>query len=155
MVNKAIIIGNLGADPKVEFTPGGQAVCKFPVATSRKWTDGQGQKQEKTTWHNVVVWGKQAETCGQYLAKGRPVFVEGEIDNRTYEKKDGTKGYSSDIIARDVRFLGGGRDDAQHSPHGRGAAVPPGQGGGGDTMADSDDIPFVAPFWSLRGQDVA
>lgn len=107
MVNKAIIVGNLGKDPTVEFVGNGNPVCKFPVATSRKWTDKSGQKQEKTTWHNVVVWGKQAETCGQYLAKGRTVYVEGEIENRTYEKADGTKGYASEIIARDVRFLGG------------------------------------------------
>lgn len=105
MVNKAIIIGNLGKAPEVKFTAGGEAVCKFPVATSKKWTDKSGQKQEKTCWHSVVVWGKQAESCGQYLEKGSKVYVEGEIDNRTYEKADGTKGYASEIIARDVRFL--------------------------------------------------
>lgn len=83
MVNRAIIIGNLGRDPEVKFTPSGKAVCKFSVATTEKWTDQQGQKQEATVWHSIVVWGKQAETCGQYLAKGRQVFVEGKIDNRS------------------------------------------------------------------------
>ncbi len=109
MVNKAIIIGNLGRDPEVRFTPSGRAVAKFSVATTEKWTDQQGQKQEKTEWHNIVVWGKQAETCGQYLAKGRQVFVEGRITNRSYDDKDGNKSYITEIIARDVRFLGGGR----------------------------------------------
>ncbi|MBX3023335.1 single-stranded DNA-binding protein [bacterium] len=140
MVNKAIIIGNLGRDPEVRFTPSGRAVAKFSVATTERWTDQNGQKQEKTEWHNIVVWGKQAETCGQYLAKGRQVYVEGRITNRSYDDKDGNKKYITEIIARDVRFLGG-----------------PGQGsGGGAGMRDSgfsapagedapppdDDIPF-------------
>lgn len=106
MVNKATIIGNLGRDPEVRFTPGGQAVCKFSVATTEKWTK-DGEKKEETTWHNVVVWGKQAETCGQYLAKGRQVYVEGKIINRSYDDKDGNKKYITEIVARDVRFLGG------------------------------------------------
>ncbi|HSQ00482.1 MAG TPA: single-stranded DNA-binding protein [Candidatus Dormibacteraeota bacterium] len=140
MVNKAILIGNLGRDPEVRFTPSGRAVAKFSVATTEKWTDQNGQKQEKTEWHNIVVWGKQAETCGQYLAKGRQVFIEGRITNRSYDDKDGNKKYITEIIARDVRFLGG-----------------PGQGGGGggsvrdtgfsapageDGPPPDDDIPF-------------
>lgn len=108
MVNKAIIVGNLGKDPEVRFMTDGQAKCAFSVATSEKWNDKNGTKQEKTTWHNVVVWGKQAESCGQYLAKGRQVYVEGRIDNRSYDDKDGVKKYITEIIARDVRFLGGG-----------------------------------------------
>ena len=85
VVNKVILIGNLGKDPEVRFTPNGKALAKFSVATSEKWTDQQGQKQERTEWHNVVVWGKQAETCGQYLSKGRQVFVEGSIRTRSYD----------------------------------------------------------------------
>lgn len=107
MVNKAIIIGNLGRDPEVRFTATGKAVCNFSVATTEKWTDANGQKQERTEWHNVVVWGKQAESCGQYLAKGRQVFVEGAIQTREYDGKDGTKKRATEIMARDVRFLGG------------------------------------------------
>ena len=135
MVNKVIIVGNLGKDPEVRFTPGGKAVAKFPVATSERWTDQDGNKQERTEWHNVVVWGKQAETCGQYLAKGRQVFVEGSIRTRQYDDKDGNKRYITEIVARDVRFLGGG---------GRGAAepggIPLGEDAGGPPA--DDDIPF-------------
>lgn len=130
MVNKAIIIGNLGKDPAVEFLGSGKAVCKFPVATSEKWTDDKGDKQEKTTWHNVVVWGKQAESCGQYLQKGSRVFVEGKIDNRTYDKADGTKGYASEIIARDVRFLSA-------KPQGGQRSTDPGA-----PTDDGDEVPF-------------
>lgn len=107
MVNKAIIVGNLGKDPELRFTPNGQAVCKFSVATSEKWSDGDGNKQERTEWHNIVVWGKQGETCGTYLTKGRTVFVEGSIRSRSYDDKDGNKRYITEIVARDVRFIGG------------------------------------------------
>ena len=78
-VNKVILVGNLGKDPEVRFTGGGRAVCKFPLATSETWNDAEGHKQERTEWHNVVVWGKQGENCGQYLSKGRQVYVEGSI----------------------------------------------------------------------------
>jgi single-strand DNA-binding protein len=135
VVNKVILVGNLGKDPEVRFTPNGRALAKFPVATSERWTDQDGNKQERTEWHNVVVWGKQAETCGQYLAKGRQVFVEGSIRTRQYDDKDGNKRYITEIVARDVRFLGGG---------GRGAAepggIPLGEDAGGPPA--DDDIPF-------------
>ncbi len=146
MVNKAIIIGNLGRDPEVRFTPSGRAVAKFSVATTEKWTDQQGQKQEKTEWHNIVVWGKQAETCGQYLAKGRQVFVEGRITNRSYDDKDGNKRYITEIIARDVRFLGGGGGGGGGGGAGRVAdpsfAAPMGEDAGGGPPDTEDDIPF-------------
>src|SRR5437899_6090525 len=116
-VNKAILVGNLGRDPEVRFTPSGRAVAKFSIATTERWNDQDGNRQERTEWHNIVVWGKQAETCGQYLSKGRQVYVEGSIRSRQYDDKDGNKRYITEIIARDVRFLGGG---------GRG-------GGGGET----------------------
>lgn len=142
MVNKAIIVGNLGRDPDVRFTPSGKAVAKFSVATTERWTDQQGQRQEKTEWHNIVVWGKQAETCGQYLSKGRQVYVEGRITNRNYDDKDGNKRYITEIIARDVRFLGGGggggggagrvADPGFSAPQGEDAAAPEAE----------DDIPF-------------
>jgi single-strand DNA-binding protein len=139
VVNKAIIIGNLGRDPEVRFTPNGRARATFSVATTERWVDQQGQKQEKTEWHNIVVWGKQAETCGQYLAKGRQVYVEGRITNRSYDDKDGNKRYISEIVARDVRFLGGGGG-------GRGAdagfSAPAGEDTGGGGAPPEDDIPF-------------
>jgi len=136
VVNKAILIGNLGKDPEVRFTPGGQAVAKFSVATNEKWRDQQGQMQERTEWHNVVVWGKQAEACGQYLTKGQKVYVEGRIQNRSYDDKDGNKKYISEIVALNVRFLSGG---SGRSTSDTGVGLPPGEdaGPGGD-----DDIPF-------------
>jgi single-strand DNA-binding protein len=135
VVNKVILVGNLGKDPEVRFTPNGRALAKFPVATSERWTDQDGNKQERTEWHNVVVWGKQAETCGQYLAKGRQVFVEGSIRTRQYDDKDGNKRYITEIVARDVRFLGGGGRGAAETT----GAVPMGEDAGGPP---EDDIPF-------------
>jgi single-strand DNA-binding protein len=141
MVNKAIIIGNLGRDPEVRFTPSGRAVAKFSVATTERWTDQQGQKQEKTEWHNIVVWGKQAETCGQYLSKGRQVYVEGRITNRSYDDKDGNKRYITEIVARDVRFLGGGGGAGRSSESG--FVPPPGEDAGSPGSPEpEDDIPF-------------
>ena len=107
MVNKFIGIGNLGRDPELKFGTDGKAICKFPMAMSERWTDKDGQKQERVEWVNVVVFGKQAEPCGQYLAKGRQVYIEGSIRTRTYDK-DGQKHYMTEIVARDVKFLGGG-----------------------------------------------
>ena len=114
MVNSVTLVGHLGRDPEVRFTPQGQAVCNFSVATTEKWNDKDGGKQERTTWHSIVVWGKQAETCGQYLAKGRLVYLEGKIQVREYEDKEGQKRKAFEIVANNVRFLGGGqRDGAQ------------------------------------------
>src|SRR6266446_1792026 len=112
-VNKALLIGNLGKDPEVRFTASGRAVARFPVATSEVWNDAEGQRQERTEWHNVVVWGKQAETCGQYLAKGRQVYVEGSIRTRQYDDKEGNRRYITEIIAQRVQFLGGGGRGAE------------------------------------------
>ena len=135
MVNRVILVGNLGKDPEVRFTPNGKAMARFPVATSERWTDQDGNRQERTEWHNVVVWGKMAETCGQYLAKGRQVFIEGSIRSRQYDDKDGNKRYITEIVARDVRFLGGGgRGVGQEA----GVAVPPGE----DAGPQDEDIPF-------------
>ena len=89
-VNKVFLVGNLGKNPELRCTPSGKACCKFPLATSEVWTTESG-KQERTEWHQIVVWGKSAENCGQYLTKGRQVYVEGAIRSRSYETKDGTK----------------------------------------------------------------
>ena len=115
--NKAIIIGNLGADPEMSDV-NGTPKCKLRIATSRKWNDKQGNKQEKTQWHNVSVWGKQAETCAQFLSKGRQVAVEGEIEYSEYEK-EGVKRYFTDIRATSVTFLGGQNQDGggQRTPN--------------------------------------
>jgi single-strand DNA-binding protein len=141
-LNKVMLIGNLGKDPELRFTPQGRAVARFSLATSESWTDQQGQKQDRTEWHNVVVWGKQAETCGQYLSKGRQVYIEGSVRSRQYDDKEGQKRYITEVIAQRVQFLGGGRGEGGG---GRGAGPGGGSGGGDDApppTAEDDDVPF-------------
>jgi len=111
-VNKVILIGNLGKDPEVRFTPGGQAVANFNIATNESWIDKQGQKQERTEWHRIVVWGKQAELCGEYLAKGRQCYIEGRLQTREWTDKEGKKNYTTEVVAQHVQFLGGRGDSA-------------------------------------------
>jgi single-strand DNA-binding protein len=143
-INKAIIIGRLGNDPEVRYTPSGAAVTKFSVATSEEWKDKtSGEKKERTEWHRITAWGKLGELCGEYLAKGRQVYVEGRIQTSSYDDKDGVKRYSTEIVASDVQFLspresgaGGGR------PSGGGAAPPRDMGGSQGPPPGDDDIPF-------------
>ena len=106
-VNKVIILGRLGQDPELRYTPGGAAVCNFSLATSENWTDKSGQKQEKTEWHRIVVWGKLAELCNQYLSKGRQAFVEGKLQTRSWDDNNGQKRYTTEISATTVQFIGG------------------------------------------------
>ena len=136
--NKVFLLGNLGKDPEVRFTPGGKAVAKFPVATSENWMDGSGNKQERTEWHSVIVWGKQGENCGQYLAKGRQVFVEGTIRSHSYDDKNGVKRFVTEIIAQRVQFLGGGGGSRLPSES---DAPPPGLNEEPSNI-DDDEIPF-------------
>jgi single-strand DNA-binding protein len=136
-VNKVILVGNLGRDPEVRATPSGQSVCNFSLATTERFTDRAGQQRDQTEWHNVVVWGKQADLCGQYLKKGRQVYVEGRLTTRQYEAKDGTgKRYRSEVVAQRVQFLGGraaaGFDNEAPDFNGPDAPPPP----------DDEDIPF-------------
>ncbi|HEX8818885.1 MAG TPA: single-stranded DNA-binding protein [Archangium sp.] len=170
-VNKVILIGNLGADPEVRFTPGGQAVANFRIATSDTWTDKNGQKQERTEWHRIVVWGKLAELCGEYLKKGRQCFVEGRLQTREWTDKEGRKNYTTEVVANGVTFLGG-REGAGAGSSGGGSGggsrggysqqrgggqpqgggfddygPPPmgmdeGGGGSGGSGGGDDDIPF-------------
>lgn len=105
-LNKVMLIGNLGQDPEVRYTPGGQAVATFNIATSERWTDKAGQQQERTEWHRIVVWGKQAENCKEYLSKGRPVFVEGRMQTREWTDKEGKKRWTTEVNAQRVQFLG-------------------------------------------------
>jgi len=143
-MNKVLIMGNLGGDPEFSITQGGQPVCHFNVATNDSWTDKQGNRQERTEWHRVVVWGRQAEQCNQYLRKGRTVFIEGRIQSRNWEDKQGQKRTTVEVIAVNVQFLGGtgpgsgaGRgpmDEPLVEPQGR---MPD----GGQPIAD-DDVPF-------------
>ncbi len=107
-MNKAIILGRLGQDPELKHTPSGAAVCNFSVATSETWNDKtSGQKQEKTEWHNIVVWGKLAELCNQYLSKGRQALIEGRLQTRSWEDKEGNKRYTTEINASNIQFVGG------------------------------------------------
>lgn len=146
-VNKVILVGNLGKDPEVRFTPSGRAVAKFSIATKESWMDQENSRQERTEWHNIVVWGKQAELCGQYLAKGRQVFIEGAIRSRNYDDKEGIKRYITEIVAQRVQFLGG-PGGGGGGGGGRGASTDGGGGSGGhfDEFGGGpipeDDVPF-------------
>lgn len=124
-VNRVILIGHLGADPEVRYTQGGQAVASLRIATSESWTDKDGQKQERTEWHQVSAWGKEAESCGQYLSKGRQVYVEGRLQTREYQDKEGVTRKVWEIRADRVQFLGGGQRDG-------GEGGDRGQSGGGN-----------------------
>ena len=154
-VNKVILVGRLGQNPEVRYTPSGAAVANFSVATNESWTDKNGAKQERTEWHKVVVWGKLAELCSQYLSKGRQAYVEGRLQTRQWQDKDGQTKYTTEVQAQTVQFLGGGagagadrggeRDYGNGAPqqHGRGPSESPGQPHGNeDAPFTEDDIPF-------------
>ena len=117
-LNQVLLIGHLGKDPDLRHTQGGRAVCNFSIATSEVWTDNGGERHEKTQWHNIVAWGKMAESCHKYLAKGRMVFVEGALQTRSYEDKGGSKRYVTEILARAVKFLtpGGKKEPREETP---------------------------------------
>ncbi len=104
-VNKVILIGNLGKDPELRYTPNGHPVATFSLATNRRWKDKEGQPQEQTEWHNIVTWGGQAEVCKQYLKKGSAVYVEGRIQYRSYDDKEGNKKNITEIVARSITML--------------------------------------------------
>lgn len=110
MVNQVTIVGNLGKDPDLRYTPSGTAVATFTVATSENYKDREGNKQTKVEWHNIVAWRQLAEICGKYLHKGKQVYLEGKIQNRTYDDKDGNKRYISEIVVHEMKMLGS-RDD--------------------------------------------
>jgi len=141
-VNKVILIGNLGRDPELRYTQGGQAVTNFSVATTEKFTGRDGQQQERTEWHRIVVWGKQGENCAQFLSKGRSVYIEGRIQTREWEDKEGNKRTTTEINAQRVQFLGGPRDGA-----GRAGAPREGSSGPDDDSPPpppppESDVPF-------------
>jgi len=166
-VNKVILIGNLGRDPETRYTTGGDAITNLNLATSEQWKDKSGEKQEKTEWHRVVLFGRQAEIAGEYLKKGRSVYIEGRLQTRKYTDKDGVEKYSTEIVGDRMQLLGSregaGGGDADFSgegssrPGGGGGARSGGggAGGGGATGAKGgsapkrsnpddldDDIPF-------------
>ncbi len=135
-INKVILIGNLGADPEMKYTAGGTAICKFRLATTEVFKDRDGNQQERTEWHRVVAWAKLAEICGQYLSKGKQVYVEGSLRTSSWDDQDGNKRYTTEINARDVQFLSGGAGGGSSSGGSGG-----GDDFGGPPMGD-DDIPF-------------
>jgi single-strand DNA-binding protein len=136
-VNKAILIGNLGRAPELRSTTSGQPVANFTLATTETWNkrDGSG-KEEKTEWHRIVAWGRTAELCAQYLAKGRTVYVEGRLQTREWTDKEGQKRYTTEIVAQTVQFLGG-----KGAP-GAGAAAASTPDAGASEPPPDDDIPF-------------
>jgi single-strand DNA-binding protein len=135
-VNKVILVGNLGADPEVRYTPGGRAVATFRLATKEQWTGKDGEKTERTEWHKIVAWARLGEICGEYLRKGSQVYIEGRLQTRNWEDRDGNKRYTTEIVAQIMQMLG-----------------PGGKGGSAKTVEErfpdeepvsipEDDIPF-------------
>ena len=152
-VNRVLILGNLGQDPEIRYTPGGTAVCNFSVATTEAWSDKDGNKQESTEWHRVVVWSKQAENCAKFLSKGRTVFVEGRLQTRSWDDKtSGQKRYATEIIAQNIQFIGSGARDQNSQTNGSSKSLyntdnfapQPEQNShfGSPSMPSLDDIPF-------------
>jgi single-strand DNA-binding protein len=156
-VNKVILVGNLGADPELKYTPSNRPVCNLSIATNEVFKDKGGQRQERTEWHRVTVWGEQAENCSKYLAKGRMVYIEGRLQTRSWDDKtDGKKRYSTEIVADRVTFLGGGAEGGGGggARRGGGGGRPWGEEGSssgsgpsepeshGPPPPSDDDIPF-------------
>ncbi|MCK5505049.1 MAG: single-stranded DNA-binding protein [Thermodesulfovibrionia bacterium] len=146
-VNKVILVGNLGRDPEVRYTKNGQAVASFSLATTERWTGKDGNKEEKTEWHRIVAWGKLGEICGEYLVKGKQVYIEGRLQTRDWDDKDGNKKSTTEIVANNMVMLsqaGGaqqsyGGDQQAASAGGQAAS----SGGGSETDDfEDDDIPF-------------
>lgn len=143
-VNKVLLIGRLGSNPEVRYTGGGAAVANFNIATSESWNDkNSGQRQERTEWHRIVVWGKLAELCNQYLSKGRQVYVEGRLQTRQWDDKDGNKRYTTEVVANTVQFLGSNQGQQAESGAGDSYGDMPSQESRMEEPSFSeDDIPF-------------
>jgi single-strand DNA-binding protein len=153
-VNKVILIGNLGRDPELRYTQSGQAVANFTLATTETWNKREGGREERTEWHRIVAWGRTAELCAQYLSKGRTVYIEGRLQTREWENREGQKQKTTEIVALSVQFLGGPRGSGGGQGEGRGSGggqgEGPGSGGsdpgpqqsGDDGPPPGDDIPF-------------
>jgi single-strand DNA-binding protein len=136
-VNKVILVGNLGRDPEVRYTPSGTAVANFSLATTENWTNKDGEKESRTEWHRIVAWGRLGEICGEYLSKGKQVFIEGRIRTNEWEDQEGNKRQTTEIVATNMQMLGprAGADTFQDNSFGGGKAK-------GPTGPVEDDIPF-------------
>jgi single-strand DNA-binding protein len=151
-VNKVILLGNLGRDPETRYTTGGDAVTNLRIATTEQWKDKSGDKQERTEWHTVVLFGRQAEIAGEYLKKGRSVYIEGRLQTRKWTDKDGNERYSTEVVADRMQLIGSAREgggagggDVEFSGGDRGGAkggAKPASGGKPKTDNFDDDIPF-------------
>ncbi|PLX81190.1 MAG: single-stranded DNA-binding protein [Desulfuromonas sp.] len=153
-VNKVILVGNLGKDPELRYTASGTAVATFSIATSERYKDRDGNQQEKTEWHNIVAWRQLAEICGKYLVKGKQVYIEGKIQTRSYDDRDGNKRYITEIVADQMQMLGSRGDEGGsrggYSGGSSGSSGSSGQQGGGQGSSGfeepsynaDDDIPF-------------
>ena len=160
-VNKVILIGNLGRDPELRYTQSGQAVANFTLATTETWNKREGGREERTEWHRIVAWGRTAELCAQYLSKGRTVYVEGRLQTREWENREGQKQKTTEVVALSVQFLGGPRGSGANAAQdsganaaqagGANAAQAGGTGGGSDSGPQDpgddgpppgEDIPF-------------
>ena len=149
-VNKVILVGNLGRDAELRYTPGGAAVATLNMATTEVWNDKSGQRQEKTEWHRVVLWGKTAESLNEYLTKGKQIYVEGRLQTRQWDDKDGNKRYTTEIRGDRVVLLGGGGGRGGGGSYSQGGGAPERSGGGdfggpgpeGSAPLTDDDIPF-------------
>lgn len=142
-LNRATIIGNVTRDPEVRTTPNGQTVCSFSVATNRSWKGADGQRQESSEFHNIVAWAKLAEICGQYLSKGRKVYVEGRLQTRDWEGQDGVKRYRTEIVAENMIIL----DKPGSSTGGNSGFVPP-------QAAPVQDDPSANPDNEIKVEDI-
>ncbi len=129
-INKVILIGNLGADPEIRYTSNGTAVANFRIATNERWTNQNGEKEERTEWHRIVAFGRLGEICGEYLSKGKPVYIEGRLQTRTWEDRDGNQRTTTEIIATAMQMLGGAGGGGQF------------QSKEDDSSLDGGDIPF-------------
>ena len=138
-VNKVILVGNLGRDAELRYTPGGAAVATLNLATTEVWNDRNNQRQEKTEWHRVILWGKQAESLQEYLTKGKQIYVEGRLQTRQWDDKDGNKRYTTEIKADRLTLLGGGSGGGG----GRSASM---DRGGGSQMSSGPDEPPMDPI---------
>jgi len=143
-LNRVELIGNLGKDPELKYTPSGQAVATFSLATTRKWKDKDGNNQEDTQWHNIKCWARQAEIAQQYLKKGRQIYVEGRLETRSYDDKDGNRKWFTEVVAGMFLMLGSKRDEGGGGDY-AGAPEPPAdqsQAQPSTSMAQDDDLPF-------------
>ncbi|MFC1565284.1 single-stranded DNA-binding protein [candidate division KSB1 bacterium] len=137
-VNKVILIGNLGQDPELKYMPNGDAVCNFTIATTDSWKNREGEQQDRTEWHRIVAFRRLAEICGEYLKKGKQVFVEGRIRTRSWDDKDGIKRYTTEVIADSMTMLGRKDDDNSGSNYNSSS----GTSGKPEKFEEEDDLPF-------------